>query len=162
MQRRIFMAGALALAALAGAPAIAHQVKAGGLVIRHPWTRATPAGAPVGGGYVVIENHGTTPDRLVGGSFARSKSVEFHVTEMKDGVMAMRPVTGGIEIPPGGSIEFKPGGLHMMFMGLTARLEESEMIDGTLVFEKAGTVAVEYEVQSMASSAPAEKAHKGH
>ena len=150
------LAGAIALAALATTAAFAHQVKVGTLIIHHPWTRATPKGATVAGGYTIIENTGDKADRLIGGTFAESDAVELHVMEMKDGVMTMRPAVGGIEIPAHGSIEFRPGGLHMMFTGLKSQLKEDDEIDGTLVFEKAGTVAVDFEVQSMGSQTPVE------
>jgi len=150
------LAGALALAFLVSPAASAHEIKAGALVIHHPWTRATPKGAQVAGGYTLIENKGDSPERLMGATFAAATAVELHVMEMKDGVMTMRPAVGGIEIPAHGSIEFRPGGLHMMFTGLKSQLKEDDEIDGTLVFEKAGTVAVDFEVQSMGSQTPVE------
>ena len=154
---RILLSGAaLALALLSASTAFAHQIKAGSLVIKHPWARATPKGAEVGGGYTVIENNGDNPERLIGASFEDAKSVELHAMEMKDGVMTMRPAEGGIVIPAHGRIEFKPGGLHMMFIGLKEQLKEGDEVSGTLVFEKAGTVAVDFEIQGMGSKEPVE------
>ena len=66
--------------AAVAAPARAEEVKAGDLVITQAWSRATPNGAKIGGGYLTIENKGTTPDRLVGGSPtspARSRSTKW-------------------------------------------------------------------------------------
>ena len=60
--------------------------------------------------------------------------------------MRMRQVTDGIAIPAKGSVELKPGGYHIMFMGLKQQVMEGEEFTGTLTFEKAGTVTVEYEV----------------
>lgn len=154
-----FLAGALALALLVPTAACAHEIKAGALVIHHPWTRATPKGATVAGGYTIIENTGDSPERLIGGSFEGASAVELHIMEMKDGVMTMRPAVGGIEIPPHGKIEFRPGGLHMMFTGLKVQLKVDDEVSGTLVFEKAGTVAVDFEVQGMASQTPVEGHH---
>ena len=59
---------AVLLAALFAAPARAEEVKAGDLVITQAWSRATPGGAKVGGGYLTIQNKGSAPDRLLGGS----------------------------------------------------------------------------------------------
>ena len=67
MSLRSFVLAALA-ALLIAAPAAADDVTVGKLVIHDPWARATPKGAPVAGGFMRIENTGTVPDRLVGGS----------------------------------------------------------------------------------------------
>src|SRR3954470_21527212 len=99
---------------LAGA-AWAHDYTAGSLKIQHPWTRATPKGASVAGGYLKITNKGAEADRLVGGSFAAAGKFEMHEMKMANGVMQMRPIAGGIEIKPGQFVEFKPGGFHLMF-----------------------------------------------
>jgi copper(I)-binding protein len=156
------LAGAVALAVVMISPAVAHQIKVGALVIHHPWTRATPKGAEVAGGYTTIENNGDSAERLIGGTFEEAAALELHVMVMKDGVMTMRPAEGGIEIPPHGRIEFRPGGLHMMFTGLKSQLKESDEIAGTLIFEKAGSVAVDFEVQGMGSKEPVESTVHDH
>ena len=156
------LAGAVALAVIMTTSAFAHQIKAGSLIIKHPWARATPKGATVAGGYTVIVNNGDNADRLLGGTFDGATAVELHVMEMKDGVMTMRPAEGGIPIPPHGQIEFRPGGLHMMFTGLKRQLKESDEVAGTLIFEKAGTVAVDFEVQSIGSKDAVEGAGHDH
>jgi uncharacterized protein YcnI/copper(I)-binding protein len=119
---------------------------AGSLVIEAPWSRATPGGAKVGGGYMRIVNRGSEPDRLIGGTAAVAARFEVHETSTVDGVARMRPVEGGLVIKPGETVELKPGGLHAMLVDLTRPLKEGETIKGTLVFEKAGTVAIEYRV----------------
>ena len=97
--------------------ASAQEFKAGDIVVLHPWSRATPTGAKVGAGYFVIENRGKTPDRLLGGSVEAAARFEIHDTVVEDGVMRMRELKS-LELPPGGSIEAKPGGRHVMFGGL--------------------------------------------
>jgi periplasmic copper chaperone A len=129
------------------------DIRAGDLVLSRPWTRATPAGARVAGGYLSIRNAGTQPDRLTGGSFAEAGRVEVHEMTMANGVMIMREVTGGLEIPAAGSVELKPGGLHVMFMDLKRTLVKDEMIAGTLVFARAGTVAVRWHVAALGAPA---------
>jgi uncharacterized protein YcnI/copper(I)-binding protein len=123
--------------------------KAGNLVITAPWVRATPRGAPVAGGYLTITKNGREPDRLVGGSFAAAGRFEVHEMSMEGGVMRMRPVADGLEIKPGQTVELKPGGLHLMFMGLKEQLKPGDTVKGTLEFAKAGTVEVAYPVRSM-------------
>jgi hypothetical protein len=119
--------------------------KAGPLVIEAPWARATPAGARVAGGYLKITNTGQQPDRLIGGSLPAATGVEVHEMSMSNGIMKMRKLDG-LEIKPGKSVELKPGGYHLMFTGLREGLKEKQTIKGTLVFEKAGSVEVEYRV----------------
>jgi putative copper export protein/copper(I)-binding protein/mono/diheme cytochrome c family protein len=76
--------------------ASAQEVKVGDLRIEHPWARATPKGAKVGAGYLTITNNGSTPDRLVGGSSQDAGTVEVHEMVMKDNVMTMRRIAGGL------------------------------------------------------------------
>jgi copper(I)-binding protein len=75
--------------------------------------------------------------------------------------MTMRPLEQGVELPAGAKVEFKPGGYHIMFMDLKQQLKQGEMMKGTLTFEKAGTVDVEFKVDSIAAKG-AEGEHKGH
>ena len=154
--RTLALAGALALST---ATALALDYKAGDLEIDHPWSRATPAAAPVGAGYMTITNKGTTADRLISGTSDVSAKVEIHEMAVVDGVMRMRALDKGIDIPAGGKVEFKPGGYHIMLIGLKRPITKESGFKGTLTFEKAGTVEIEYEVESM-GKAPA--GHSGH
>jgi len=120
--------------------------KVGHLIIESPWIRATPAGARVAGGYVKITNNGQTSDRLIGGSLPVAAEVQVHEMSMHNGIMSMRMLQDGLEIDPGKSVELKPGGYHLMFTGLREGLKEKETVKGTLLFEKAGQVEVEYTV----------------
>ncbi|EIM29171.1 DUF1775 domain-containing protein [Microvirga lotononidis] len=145
---------------IAGAVTAPQVVKAGTLTLEQPWSRATPGGAKVGGGYVSITNTGATPDRLIGGSFPLASKVEVHEMRLDGDVMRMKPVEGGLEIKPGATVELKPGGYHLMFMDLKEPLKEGQTVKGTLVFEKAGSVEVEYAVRGMGGgTAPAEHKH---
>jgi periplasmic copper chaperone A len=144
-------------ASLLATGALAQQYKLGSLEIEHPWSRATPKGAKTGAGYVTIKNTGSTPERLVGGSFADAGKVEVHQMTMDQGVMKMRPVAGGIEIKPGETVELKPDGYHLMFTGLKQPLKKGEHVDGTLQFEKSGTVQVQYTVEGVGEKSSTEK-----
>ncbi|WP_349368618.1 copper chaperone PCu(A)C [Salinarimonas sp.] len=147
-------AAALALALAAGpvlSPAAAETFRAGDIVVETPWSRATPGGAKVAGGYVTLRNEGDTADRLIGGSSEIAERFEVHSMEMVDGVAKMAPVEGGLEIPPGETVALAPGGYHVMFMGLQRPLAEGESFEGTLVFERAGEVPVTFAVGRMGS-----------
>lgn len=139
------------LASAAIAPALAHAIKSGDLVITHPWVRATPPGAEVTGGYLVIQNKVSEPDRLLGATAEVAGRVEIHETTMDGGVMHMRLVVGGVEVPAEGRLRMKPGGYHVMFLGLAHPLEEGTAVEGTLEFERAGSVAIEWTVGPMAN-----------
>lgn len=140
--------------------ALAQTRTSSGLEISGAWTRATPPGAKVAGGYVKVTNTGTAPDRLVGGKFALSERVEIHSMSMSDGIMKMEQVSGGLEIKPGETVQLKPGGLHLMFMGLSSDVKQGKPIAGALKFEKAGDVAVEFAVAPLGAKSP--DAHSGH
>ena len=132
-------------------PLLAHEYKAGNIEIDHPWSRATPEGAKVAAGYLVLKNSGSEPDRLLAATVEIAGKAEFHEMGVDDqGVMTMRPLAGGIEIPAGGEVALKPGGLHLMFLDITRGAKEGERLKGSLTFEKAGTVDVEFAVQPMA------------
>jgi hypothetical protein len=137
--------------------ASAQEFKAGSLVIAQPWSRATAGGAKVGAGYMTITNTGSEPDRLVGGALPQAGRFEVHEMRMQDGVMTMRPVSGGLEIKPGQTVKLEPGGYHVMFMELKEPLKNGETLKGELKFEKAGTVAVEYKVGAIAAGTPPAK-----
>ncbi len=146
--------------ALGCGPAAAQDITAGRLVIRHPWTRATPRGAEVAGGYLTIVNKGSAPDRLVGGSLAAAEGFGLHEMTNDGGVMKMRP-TGPLDIPPGASLTLAPSGRHIMFTGLKHGLKQGEAVAGTLVFEHGGTVPVQFTIESIGAKGPAESGTSG-
>ena len=148
--KKTFFIGLAAILIAGGA--WAEDFKIGSLEIDHPWSRATPKGAKVASGYLKVRNAGSAPDRLVGGTFAPAGAVEVHQMSMDGGVMKMRMLQGGLEIKPGETVEFKPGGYHLMFTGLTRPLAKGDRVKGTLQFEKAGSVDVEYDVEALGAT----------
>ena len=132
--------------ALTAIPAIAHDFRAGDIAIGHPWTRATPPGAKVGGGYLTLSNEGDATDRILGGTSAAAGRVEIHLMEMTDGIMKMRPVIGGVEIAP--------GGYHLMLMELAQPIADGDRIPLTLEFQKAGKVEIELAAGPLGGPAP--------
>lgn len=127
-------------------------VKVGDLTVALPWTRATPSGAKVAGGYLTVTNNGKASDTFVGGSSDIAGRVEIHEMAMEGGVMKMRPLDAGIEIKPGQTVELKPGGLHMMFLDLKRQLKQGETVKASLKFEKAGSVDVTFKVGAVGGS----------
>ena len=140
----------LATLLLLAGSASASDYKIGALEVAQPWSRATPKGTKVASGYVKIRNTGTAADRLVSATFALSGGAEIHEMSTEGGVMKMRAVKGGLEL--------KPGSFHLMFTGLTRELAKGDRVKGTLVFEKAGPLEVEYAVEAIGAT-PAGHGH---
>ena len=143
--------------------ASAHDYRIGSIHIDHPWAIATPNGAKVGAGYLKITNEGTQPDRLVALTSPAARKVTLHGSVKEGDVIKMRTLEKGIEIKPGETVELKPEGTHIMFEGLRAPLLEAGRVQGTLVFEKAGSIDVDYAIEPMGTkAAPAAPAAHTH
>ncbi|WP_026501186.1 copper chaperone PCu(A)C [Bartonella clarridgeiae] len=127
----------------------AHQYKLGDLEIIHPWTRVTPKGSKVSSGYLYIINHSDTPDRLIAVSTNRAQETEIHSMTITTDIMQMKKISNGIEIPGKGEITLKPGGHHIMFMGISQPFQQNEKINAKLIFEKAGTIDVDFFVNAI-------------
>jgi copper(I)-binding protein len=151
--KRAAIAAFVAIIASAS-PASAHEVKVGSLELTNLWTRATPPKAPTGAGYLTITNTGSEPDTLTAVSTPDAEKGELHIMEVKDGVMTMHPVEGGIEIPAGSKVTLAPGGLHLMFIGLKQSFEDGGKLPITLVFEKAGSVDTFLHIMPVGSKGP--------
>ena len=133
---------ALAFALLASIASAASPIR-----IDNPWSRATAPGQVVGGGFMTIVNTANTTDRLVSAASPVAAEVQIHNTSMDGGVMRMRQLTDGLEIPANGKVELKPRSLHLMFMQLKAPLEAGASFPVQLQFEKAGTVTTRFTVE---------------
>jgi uncharacterized protein YcnI/copper(I)-binding protein len=135
-------------------------VKSDDLEFKDGWARAMLPGQPTGGAYLTITNSGADADRLVGVTSPNAGKVEIHTMSMKDNVMVMRPVEGGLEVPAGGSLELKPSGEHLMFMELAAPFKEGDSVPVTLEFEKAGKI--EYTLPVKAKAGGDDHSHHSH
>ncbi len=142
MFRYLSLPAALLATALLSNLAAAGDVTKGDLTIHKPWARASIGQAQAAAAYLTVMNKGSLPDRLVAAEGDVANRVELHTHMMQDGVMKMRQVDA-IEVAPGEPAVLKPGGLHVMLMGLKAPLVEGKSFPLTLVFEKAGRVEIE-------------------
>lgn len=136
--------GLLAVALLAATAAQAQNAPK----VEKAWARPTVAGQAGGGGFLTISG-GAAADRLLSASAGIAKAVEIHKMEMDGNVMRMRPVDA-IDVPAGGTVELKPGGLHIMFVGLNKTLKAGDRFPLTLKFEKAGEQKVDVLVSAAA------------
>ena len=141
--RHPLLAGAAALAILlTAATAFAQNT-----MVSDPWARASPGAVKNGAAFMTIMSHGEA-DRLVSASAPVSEAVELHAHINDNGVMRMRKIPA-IDVPAGETVTLKPGGLHVMFIGLKAPLTQGESFPLALNFEKAGTITVQVPIKKV-------------
>lgn len=143
---RLSVAGTGILFALA--PAFGRDTRAGTLHLTGAWSRPTPPAAPAGVGYLSIVNAGPRADRLLGGTSSAVERVEIHEMKLTDGIMRMRPVSGGVPLQPGKTVTFAPGGYHLMLVGPKQPLVVCGAVTITLRFQRAGAVKVSFDVRA--------------
>lgn len=135
--------GLACLLALCGGAA----AEAGGISVSAPWTRPASVGG-VGVGYMLVTNNGSGDDVLLGGSSDAAESVEVHETTIDDKGVASMHQLDAVEIKRGQSIELKPAGMHVMFIGLKQPLTEGGVLKAKLKFKNAGDVDVDFAVNA--------------
>lgn len=145
--RLIALLFALCLALVA--PALAQSNS--GIEISHPWARATASTATTGAVYLKIVNHGASDDSLTAASTPVAAKAEPHTTLNDNGIMKMRPLAE-LPVKAGGTAEFKPGGMHIMLLGLKQPLKAGDSFPLTLTFKKAGTVETTVTVEKPGSA----------
>jgi len=138
------------LLAFAATPVLA-QTTSPGIAITGPWARRAPGGhgqgqVANGAVYMTIANRGAEADALVSATSDTARIVELHEVKTEGGVMAMRPIPR-MPLPAGGSLELKPGGYHVMLLGLTRDLHAGDTVKLTLTFEKAAPMTIEAAVR---------------
>jgi periplasmic copper chaperone A len=144
----------LALGLLIASAGAVAQIK-----IDNAWARPTVPGQQGGGGYMTLQS--PTADKLLSGSTPAAERFELHTMSMQGDVMTMREVKA-IDLPAGQKVELKPGGLHVMFIGIKEPLKLGSKVPVTLKFEKAGEVKVEFEVMSQPAASGQKNEHKHH
>lgn len=130
--------------------------------VENPWSRPTPPGTPMGVGYMTISNHSDQDIRLVAAESPRAGHVSIHETSMKDDVMRMQSVKGGLRIPAGESVKFKPMSYHLMLEQLKQPLAEGEKIPVTLDFEGVDDISVELTVRPLGGKPEMDHSNMGH
>jgi copper(I)-binding protein len=134
----------------------------GAIEVTQAWARPTVEGQQGGGGFLKITNKGKADDKLIGASAPVAERMELHTMTMENNVMRMREIKE-IVVKAGETVELKPGGLHVMFMGLKQPMAKDSKVPVTLVFEKAGKLTVQFAVQPRApEGSTAAEAQHGH
>ena len=129
--------------------AVAAEYKVGNVSIVNPYSRATPAGAMTGAGYMTIKNTGEEDDRLISASCGCASKAEVHEMSNNNNIISMRHMTEGLIIPAKGEVALKPGGYHLMFMGLKKSFVADDTVKAILTFEKAGEITISLNVTSL-------------
>jgi hypothetical protein len=117
------------------------------IVVSEAWARPTIGSSTQGVIYLTITNKGSASDTLTTASTPAAGKVEFHAMDMSGGMMKMRAMPS-VAIAAGESIEFSPGGNHIMLEDVTSPLKTGDTIELTLTFEKAGNVIVQVPVKN--------------
>ena len=144
-------------AALLATSAFAQDAKVGTITIGHPWARATPGAVKNSAAFMVFDNKGAA-DKLIGVSGDVANDIQIHSMITEAGVMKMREITS-LDIPANGKAELKPGGFHVMLIGLKDGLKEGATFPLKLKFEKAGEVTVQVTAEKPGSHDHAEHKH---
>jgi copper(I)-binding protein len=144
--RRVLVVSVVMLAALALAACGGSGGTTGGITVSDAWARTSPMMERAGAAYLVLQNSGAAEDKLLSVESDVAKTIELHKTKEMNGMMQMSPVPN-IPVAAGGKTELKPGGLHVMLIGLTRELKAGDKVQLTLIFEKAGKVPVTAEVK---------------
>lgn len=153
MTRPAYFLIALALSLGCATLAFAHSFESHGLVVKHPWARATPPGVPTGAVYFGVTSNGAE-DTLTGAATPVAARAMLHRTIEKDGQSTMVHVKR-VPVGPGKPISFQPGGYHLMLMQLKQPLEEGERFPLTLHFENAGDIRVQVVVEPVTATGAA-------
>lgn len=145
--RVCFAAGlaAASLASLAAFSAAAHEYRLGALEIGHPY--AIESAGKTAAGYFSVTNGGDTADSLIAIRSDFPKT-EVHSSETDASGVARMEAVPSVDIPAGATVTLRPGGLHVMFMGLQKPLAVGEHVTATLVFRQAGEIPVDFHVQA--------------
>ncbi|WP_151669375.1 copper chaperone PCu(A)C [Nitrincola schmidtii] len=104
------------------------------ITIEEPFARAVPPGQPNSAAFMSLHNSSDADVRIISATSNVSNVTELHTHTDVDGVMQMRQIDA-IDIPAGGTTELKPGGLHVMLIGLNQNLAEGDSVEVTLNFE---------------------------
>ena len=156
--RIAWIAASVALTSLYSAAGWGETRPEAGIILEHPWSPATPNGAPTAAAYMSIENHSGSDDRLLGGSSPVAAKVEVHEMSMANGIMSMHALSDGLAIPAGRTVNLEPAAnYHLMISGLKSALKDGAELPLTLHFAKAGDVRVAVPVLPIGSRGPAAK-----
>jgi copper(I)-binding protein len=131
-----------------------------GIMVDDPYVRAVPPGQPNSASFMVLHNMGKQGSALTGASSPAAEVVELHTHTMEEGMMRMRRVEK-IELPAGEVVNLKPGGLHVMLIGLKQQLVPDQKVPITLTFEDGSSLQLDVPVRKLQMQMK-QGGHQGH
>ena len=137
--------------------AFAQDTKIGAITIDHPWARATPGAVKNSAAFMSFHNKGAA-DKLISVTGEIAKEIQIHSMITEAGVMKMREIKS-LDIPANGKAELKPGGFHIMLIGIPDGLKEGTKFPLKLKFEKAGEITVQVTAEKPGAHNHAEHKH---
>ncbi len=146
MKRTIFGVMLVVAFALTACASSAQDKSNGGIKVTDAWARPSPSVDSPSALYMTLQNNSSVDDKLMSVQSDVAKTIELHETTNSGGMMQMSPIAN-VPVPANGKAELKPGGMHVMLMGLTRELKAGDKINFTLFFDKAGQVPVTVEVK---------------
>ncbi len=127
----------------------AHKFEAKYAIIDHPWLRIAIEQSITAAGYFELTNKLDEPIILIGAKAEFAKIIEIHEMKMENGIAKMRHINKGLTLEKSKTVELKPMGLHLMFMGINKTLKKGEMMEVELIFENQPSVMVKFKVDMM-------------
>ena len=148
MRRVVCLGIALTVTMACSLTSAAHEIKAGTLLLHHPWVHAAKAGSASTDGYLMIRNMGSKPDRLLGATLEGAGAAVVVQLSVPSDAGALCRLDKGLEIAPGELVELKPGKIQLLFGAVARSLRQDIYATGTLLFEQAGPVNIEFFIES--------------
>lgn len=150
---RLFLSSIAVSVTMITSVVYAAEVTVGDLVVEHAWACATTPSAKTGATYLAVRNTGSQPDRILSMEAPVAGHAMAHQTRQEGDVSRMSE-TGPLSIPPGGTLEMKPGGMHIMLMALSSGLKVGQQFPLTITFERAGKVEVPVKIGKPGAMGP--------
>lgn len=129
------------------------------LQVSDAYIRTMPPGRTTTAGFLAVTNNGGQACEITGFESPLSRRVEMHEHLHADGVMRMRPVTGTLALPAGETLNFKPGGLHIMLFNIDSTLDVGDVTQLQLNTDQCGSIEFTATIRSLAAKPMAGKHH---
>lgn len=139
----------------------ADKLPAASASIEHAWVRAMPPSQANTAAYLTFVNTGQRTLQIVGAHAHPEAVVEIHSSGIVDGMMTMQAVDE-VDVAAGKSVEFGPGGMHLMIMGLEKMPAPGEQVKLCLEFKSASPLCADVTVRKAAPAADDTDSHQHH
>ncbi len=125
---------------------IAHDYSKNNINVDHPIIKVVKANSKVGAGYMKIINKSNKEIKLSNIEANIAKTQEIHEVILENDVYKMRPINTDILIKSQETLEFKPKSYHFMFFNFNKKLEDNDMLEANLIFDKGLVIPIKFKV----------------